>query len=246
MASHIPKGNKKQCITHPAFCGDFFMQRKEKMMIKRLKKKGRQAIAFMLSLLTIISTVAASSTNITWKARVEWIQNVRRVTAEFVTAIYKYLHTDPYDVYELYKNLEIVQEKKCLLILYFGPDDVDIGKARAQDICDKNTNNAKNEMVVDLINSVFNQLRAYFQNESLREQYHSNVIKCMKCKNSKQSECMYGESEADCIKYKNEQLNFENECIKTRERLFDDVELLIEAMRIYLKLEWKYTKNRKK
>lgn len=38
------------------------MQRKEKMMIKRLKKKGRQAIAFMLSLLTIISTVAASST----------------------------------------------------------------------------------------------------------------------------------------------------------------------------------------
>lgn len=62
MASHIPKGNKKQCITHPAFCGDFFMQRKEKMMIKRLKKKGRQAIAFMLSLLTIISTVAASST----------------------------------------------------------------------------------------------------------------------------------------------------------------------------------------
>lgn len=31
-------------------------------MIKRLKKKGRQAIAFMLSLLTIISTVAASST----------------------------------------------------------------------------------------------------------------------------------------------------------------------------------------
>lgn len=184
--------------------------------------------------------------NITWKARVEWIQNVRRVTAEFVTAIYKYLHTDPYDVYELYKNLEIVQEKKCLLILYFGPDDVDIGKARAQDICDKNTNNAKNEMVVDLINSVFNQLRAYFQNESLREQYHSNVIKCMKCKNSKQSECMYGKSEADCIKYKNEQLNFENECIKTRERLFDDVELLIEAMRIYLKLEWKYTKNRKK
>lgn len=38
------------------------MQRKEKTMIKRLKKKGRQAVAFMLSLLTIISTVAASST----------------------------------------------------------------------------------------------------------------------------------------------------------------------------------------
>lgn len=29
--------------------------------------------------------------NIVWNARVEWIQNVRRVTAEFITACYKYM-----------------------------------------------------------------------------------------------------------------------------------------------------------
>lgn len=63
--------------------------------------------------------------NITWKARVDWIQNVRRVTAEFVTAIYKYVHSNPCDECELHRNLEIVQEKKYLLILYFGPDDMD-------------------------------------------------------------------------------------------------------------------------
>lgn len=140
----------------------------------------------------------------------------------------------------------MVQEKKCLLILYFGPDEIENDKVRAQNICDKNTNNAKNEMVVDLINSIFNQLRAYFPNESLREQYHSEVIECMKCKNSKQVECMYCESDTDCIKYQKEQLNLENECKKTKEKLFSDVELLVGAMRIYLKLEWKYTKNRKK
>ena len=193
-----------------------------------------------------IRTEIQIDANITWKARVNWIQNVRRVTAEFVTAIYKYVHCDPYNEYEYNKNLEMVQEKKCLLILYFGPDEIENDKVRAQNICDKNTNNAKNEMVVDLINSIFNQLRAYFPNESLREQYHSEVIECMKCKNSKQVECMYCESDTDCIKYQKEQLNLENECKKTKEKLFSDVELLVEAMRIYLKLEWKYTKNRKK
>lgn len=193
-----------------------------------------------------IRTEIQIDANITWKARVEWIQNVRRVTAEFVTAIYKYVHSDPYDEHEFHKKLEMVQEKKCLLILYFGPDGIVMDKVKAQSICDKNTNNAKNEMVVGLINSIFNQLRAYFPNESLREHYHSNVIECIKCENSQQVACTYGESKTDCIKHKNEQLNLEKECIKTKEKLFSDVELLVEAMRIYLKLEWKYTKNRKK
>lgn len=193
-----------------------------------------------------IRTEIQIDANITWKARVEWIQNVRRVTAEFVTAIYKYIHSDSYDEYELNKALEIVQEKKCLLILNFGPDEANIDKLRAQNICDINTNNAKNELVVELINSVFKQLRSYFPNESLRESYHSSVIECMKCKNSKQSDCMYSESETDCTKYKNEQQHEEHKYIKIKEKLFSDVELLIEAMRIYLKLEWEYTKNRKK
>ncbi|NBK96822.1 MAG: hypothetical protein EOM50_02160 [Erysipelotrichia bacterium] len=194
-----------------------------------------------------IRTEIQVDANIIWKARVEWIQNVRRVTAEFVTTLYKYVHSDPSDTNELNKNLEMLREKKCLLILYFGPDELDIiDKLKAQNIYDKNTNNEKNEMVVDLINSLFNSSREYFSNESLRIQYHSDGIVCIKCKYKKQTDCMYAESETDCIENQKKQLNLERECIKKKEKLFNDVEVLIEAMRIYLKLEWKYAKSRKK
>lgn len=181
--------------------------------------------------------------NTTWKARVEWIQNVRKITAEFVTSIYKYVHSNPYNECEVHKNLEMVQEKKYLLILFFGPNYIRDEEKGAEHICDKRTNVAKNEMIVDLINSIYNYLQKYFHNESLREHYHSNVIDCIKCKSGRQIDCMHSESKEDCIKYKNEQSNLENECIKTKEKLFHDVELLIESMRIYLKIEWEITKN---
>ena len=36
--------------------------------------------------------------NIVWSARVEWIQNVRRATADLLTAINNYIYSDENDV----------------------------------------------------------------------------------------------------------------------------------------------------
>ena len=62
--------------------------------------------------------------NIVWSARVEWIQNVRRATADLLTAINNYIYSDENDVDLVKMNLMSVREKSNLFILYFGPDKV--------------------------------------------------------------------------------------------------------------------------
>ena len=57
--------------------------------------------------------------NIVWSARVEWIQNVRRATADLLTAINNYIYSDENDVDLVKMNLMSVREKSNLLILYF-------------------------------------------------------------------------------------------------------------------------------
>lgn len=66
--------------------------------------------------------------SIVWSARVEWIQNVRRETANLLTAINNYIYSDENDVDLVKMNLMSVREKSNLLILYFGPDKVENDK----------------------------------------------------------------------------------------------------------------------
>ena len=49
--------------------------------------------------------------NIVWSARVEWIQNVRRATADLLTAINNYIYSDENDVDLVKMNLMSVREK---------------------------------------------------------------------------------------------------------------------------------------
>ena len=53
--------------------------------------------------------------NIVWSARVEWIQNVRRATADLLTAINNYIYSDENDVDLVKMNLMSVREKSNLL-----------------------------------------------------------------------------------------------------------------------------------
>ncbi|KOR55613.1 hypothetical protein FDA33_10520 [Clostridium botulinum] len=192
--------------------------------------------------------------NITWNARVEWIQNVRRITAEFITACYKFIHSDAENQNEQNRNLELIQEKKSLLILYFGPDGT--GENKAKDICDTMTNKAKNEMIVTLINKLFEQLKLYFSEKKAYDRSREELAQCSACENT-EHERIY-----DCVKYQYEgvDINFtESDCKQLQEEnqkkqkismenikaLFDNINLLTEAMRIYLKIEWNCTKSRR-
>lgn len=218
---------------------------------------GNKEIANKVQEAENIRTEAQIDANITWNARVEWIQNVRRVTAEFITACYKFIHSDELNKGEQKRNLELIQEKKSLLILYFGPDGIEENKKKAHDICDRTTNNAKNEMIVALIDRLFNQLNAYFSNESLCKTYHNSLIKCIACENSEngkkiscekdhyEGEIIYF-TEDDCNAFQEENKKVERSCVERRDSLFNNINLLTEVMRTYLKIEWNYTKNREK
>lgn len=189
--------------------------------------------------------------NIVWNARVEWIQNVRRVTAEFITACYKYMRAYDQGTQE---SLDLIEEKKLLLILYFGPDGNEDINNNAVDIYDMNTNNAKNNLMVKLINEIFNQLKSYYMMKETFLESHQELVKCIECEeveNAKVYFCEkneYGDKflDGDCIRRKDELHVQENKSYEIIHGLSENLIKLSEAMRVYLKIEWKNTKTREK
>ena len=119
--------------------------------------------------------------NIVWNARVEWIQNVRRVTAEFITECYKYIRACDNSSNE---SLNLVEEKKLLLILYFGPDGHGTDQAKAKDIFDVKTNKAKNDLIISLINNIYNQVKIYHQMRKILNDSNKDLARCSQCENA--------------------------------------------------------------
>lgn len=202
-------------------------------------------------------TEAQIDANITWSACIEWIQNVRRVTAEFITAYYKFIHTEDNDNIEQNKNLELIQEKKALLILYFGPDSNNESNKKAQDICDRTTNNGKNEIIVNLINEICNQLSVYFTNKHEHMKYCDCLNKCYSCENTENEKKYSCEkppyegysinfTEEDCIAFQKDSQEKKEMYLQQMQRLHNNIGLFTEAMRIYLKIEWNHAKKREK
>ena len=185
--------------------------------------------------------------NIVWSARVEWIQNVRRVTAEFITDCYKYMRENTKE------SLNLIEEKKLLLILYFGPDGNGTDSNKASDILDEQTNNAKNELIVDLINKICDQIKDYHGEVESLKYNKGEQSKCSKCESemdSKQYLCDINEydkfSENNCVVYKKELDSKIETSYKNIRELHNNIKKLTEAMRIYLKIEWNSAKNREK
>lgn len=65
--------------------------------------------------------------NIVSTARIEWIQEVRKKSVDFIASCYDYfryvkLHNDKYDDEKIIELKSIIEKSSTLLILYFGPD----------------------------------------------------------------------------------------------------------------------------
>lgn len=69
---------------------------------------------------------AAIDANLTANARINWIQNVREATAEFISACYEYVEASENKLQK--ESWLKVGEKKALYVLYFGPDDNGVKK----------------------------------------------------------------------------------------------------------------------
>mgnify|MGYP004524374971 CR=1 FL=1 len=188
--------------------------------------------------------------NIVWTARVEWIQNVRNLTAEFISSVNNYIISDNNELRK--KKFEIMWEKSRLLILYFGPDGVMDDEIS---IKDKNSNKAKNEKIVQLIEEICAGAETYFLNIQSINEYEGKIDKCEKCKNSDQiyETCGIFESgklsiedqNAKCEDYKMSNLENIIRCNNQNNEFKAKINTLIETMRIYLKIEWNRTKERK-
>lgn len=184
-------------------------------------------------------TKAQIDANLVWNARIEWIQNVRRVTADFITACYIYMQTDKNDVKQQYENQILVHKNKALLILYFGPDTSKEKGATASDICDQKTNAGKNKMIVDLINQIYEQIKKYFINIKSSDLAQNSLNQCNDCKNNEEPLCPTD----NCATRQNVLYRDKLHADADIYELQGNIALLSEAMRIYLKLEWNKAKH---
>ncbi|MEE1516602.1 MAG: hypothetical protein UF228_03270 [Lachnospiraceae bacterium] len=187
--------------------------------------------------------------NVVWSARVEWIQNVRNITVELLSAVNNYIQS--VDIESQKINLEAIHKNSNLLILYFGPDkkqNINI------DILDTTTNESKNEKIVQLIKNIDDDSTTYFMKQNWITVHHNSVLHCQACKNSNEiyetcdiidyANINNEELIRRCKEHMDFNLQMEHKYIVETEQLRTNITKLTEAMRIYLKIEWDRAKKR--
>jgi|GEM_PF-628872 len=190
--------------------------------------------------------------NIVWTARVEWIQNVRNLTAEFISAVNNYILSDNIELRK--RNFEIMWAKSRLLILYFGPDADGLVDDNSN-ILDKHSNKAKNEKIVKLIQDICDGAETYLLNLQRISQRKSSLSWCKECKDSEDIfetceiiECgqlSVEEQNKKCESYKKDNLEYVHKYEVENNEFKSKITMFINVMRIYLKIEWNRTKERK-
>lgn len=185
--------------------------------------------------------------NIVWAARVEWIQNVRNLTAEFITNLNKFMFSE--DNITRKKYLELIHAKSNLLILYFGPDKQSNTKV---DLFDQTSNISKNEHIVKLIENINDNASAYFWRKSEIENYQNSTSLCQNCKASSDiyENCDFinntmseDEVKKSCNNHIDNCSNKINDLRQENQAFKDSIQDFTKIMRIYLKLEWNRAKD---
>lgn len=240
------------------------------MNYKSVKKnrESNEKIAKEMQIEENKRTEATIDANLTASARIEWIQNVRKATAELITACYKYIRSETNsgkkeeekEKKELQEKLDVVQEKINLLILYFGHDDDNFSEETimADDLFNKKTNKGKNNKLVSYINKLHSGMSKYHANHSYIKIRSEDLNKCYSCStyNSENSNIT---KEYNCTKDIEGTPFNEEDCKKHRYIIKEDIKRykeiednilkllqdLSEIMRVYLKIEWSRSKEGK-
>ena len=200
--------------------------------------------------------------NIIWNARVEWIQNVRKVTAEYISACYKYIRycnlknleksiSDIQNNKDLEKMGTLIEEKKLLLGLYFGPDGKNIEDINNVSISDPFTNDGKNELIIQLIDEINELINMYPAVIYELKEANKELLDCDICKIEGKERCPsneYGDkfSDNECFEYRSKYYKIKCENSNKKIKLYGDLHKLTDVMRKYLKIEWNRAKNREK
>lgn len=192
-------------------------------------------------------------------ARIEWIENVRNTTAELLSLYFDILNTS--DIKKIESALVASQQKTELLVLFFGPEslqDEPIGNRSI--LFNKESNNGKNDTLVYFIIELAQQFSEYAN--AVKSAKYSKLEEAVilarneAYRNVKQvfngySYTDYGDEipqydyefqDEDCMNMAAAEIALTNEKEKIR-KLRNDLFVLRNVIRIYLKIEWNKAKS---
>ncbi len=194
--------------------------------------------------------------NLIATARIDWIQNVRKITAELITLINKCL--TPLNKEVILEVTLQAKEKIELLILYFGNESIENTESR---ILDKTTDNkGKNQEIVKFLSLLSKKLTVNYEMvknkkldtlKKLQEQrlsemqdyiiaWENNEVKDDEGNMHPSYEPIFKE-DVD-RKYDKTQKEI-LELVKQSRDLENDAFILRETIRLYLKIEWTIAKT---
>lgn len=190
--------------------------------------------------------------NLVANARIEWIQNVRRTTAELISQYFLIINTVDEEI--LTEALLKTKEKTELLILYFGPDT-----KKEKNIYNEKDNSGKNENIVNFLMMLANKTDLYYKDavsdkliklENVRKRRLESLSEYVIGWEYEEVELDNGrvyqnpipkieETEKESLKELDEQI----EKLKNiTEDIREDLTILRNIIRIYLKIEWNISK----
>lgn len=183
-----------------------------------------------------------------WSTQIDKIQKIRQSTAEFISACNNYIHFSG-SLSEKQEMLQLANEKFQLFILYFEPD-IDINEDNEQkttDLRNQTTNIGKSNEIVKLASDILFWLPAYPSLKENLDKCNKSYVKCYLClyRNQKQ-DCPKANSYDNDIPFstcecKEALCNFSKKSCDIQKvihyRYKEQLDLLTEVIRIYLKVE---------
>lgn len=201
--------------------------------------------------------------SLTSSARIDWIQNVRRTTAELISSYITLLNT--YDKEDLVRIIGESRNKSELLILFFGPESKNCNSEIIKDrefLLKKEDNDHKNDIIVNFLRQQQIEFNQYYKDlaERKQEKIKADIEYWSKQRyiNAEQGpEITYIDREGEEVhvnepiinkedekKYQDALSVSQNEYAKIK-KLESDLTFLCNIMRIYLKIEWNKAKKGK-
>ncbi|MEG1578261.1 MAG: hypothetical protein RR336_05815 [Oscillospiraceae bacterium] len=197
--------------------------------------------------------------NLIATARIEWIQNVRKITADLLTSYFSILNTADVEVVQI--NFYDAIKETELLILYFGHEKISSSSDDLSPTLDKESNDGKNELIVSFLVLLSEKFREYYSDikkgevkrleealKQAKDAMYSNAI-WMKTGESYNElaeeieDIMEPIPQEEDIQYAASlEARYQNK-VKQITELQKDLVLLRNIIRIYLKIEWNKSKT---
>ena len=178
--------------------------------------------------------------NLTAKARIDWIQNVRTTTSELIALYYSAINETEHE--KMLSTIIKARQKLEQLILFFGPEESKENATR--DLFDEDTNDGKNILIVNFLKKYSEDFLRYYKiTKSGMMIVAEERVKCiaekLNVENLTEEDLNNLEKE-----YAQAELDYKNiEVVYTL--LYGKLTWIRDFIRIYLKIEWSKAKQGK-